>query len=121
MQQKLKSFVITLVSPSKKLYEKYDIEIKNIFKKYSIYDYKFLKLSTFVKDYYFQCNTYNYKHLNLSVNHISKNVDIFVQEKKYRRKKIIACDMDMTVINVESINLINQIFPNERSSLPSCT
>ena len=30
-----------------------------------------------------------------------------MQKVKYRKKKLIACDMDMTIINVETINLIN--------------
>ncbi len=30
-----------------------------------------------------------------------------MQRVKYRKKKLIACDMDMTIINVETINLIN--------------
>ncbi|GIS23876.1 MAG: hypothetical protein CM15mP124_3560 [Alphaproteobacteria bacterium] len=31
-----------------------------------------------------------------------------MQRVKYRKKKLIACDMDMTIINVETINLINE-------------
>ncbi len=30
-----------------------------------------------------------------------------MQKVKYRKKKLIACDMDMTIINVETIDLIN--------------
>ena len=30
-----------------------------------------------------------------------------MQRVKYIKKKLIACDMDMTIINIETINLIN--------------
>ena len=31
-----------------------------------------------------------------------------MQNVKYRKKHLIACDMDMTIIDVESIDLINE-------------
>ena len=34
-------------------------------------------------------------------------LDLLIQKVKYRKKHLIACDMDMTIINVETINLIN--------------
>jgi phosphoserine phosphatase len=38
---------------------------------------------------------------------LNKKADLLMQKVKYRKKKLIACDMDMTIINVETINLIN--------------
>jgi phosphoserine phosphatase len=38
---------------------------------------------------------------------LNEKADLLMQRVKYRKKKLIACDMDMTIINVETINLIN--------------
>jgi phosphoserine phosphatase len=40
--------------------------------------------------------------------HLSKGSDICIQENKFRKKKVIACDMDKTVINIETIDLIGE-------------
>ena len=39
---------------------------------------------------------------------LNKKADLLMQRVNYRKKKLLACDMDMTIINVETINLINK-------------
>ena len=119
MIQNNPAIVITLVTPNKNLYKEYNLKIKNILKNYNINGYKTNKLSNFVKDYFFSCSNSHYLNIKKTINYLSEDVDICIQHKKYRRKNILACDMDMTVINTESINLINQMLlkRNEISKL----
>ncbi len=107
MQKENSLIVLTNVTYNKQVYQKYCFIIENILKRYNIQIIKEEKLSLYVKDYFFHapektiCLIKKYFKIN---NHCE--ADICIQKNIYRQKKIIACDMDMTVINVESINLI---------------
>ena len=78
------------------------------------------KLAKYVIDFFFRYRESNYLKIKSDLDAINTiNGIVFLQKIKARRKKIIACDMDMTVINLETINLIgNKILKsNELSEL----
>ena len=107
MQKKNSLLVLTSIAFKKQVYQKYSLIIENIFKANKIDILKEKKLSTFVKDYFFYAPEAKVSIIRkLLKENNDDEIDICIQKNIYRRKKIIACDMDMTVINVESINLI---------------
>jgi phosphoserine phosphatase len=107
MTQNLKPLVLTLVAINKANYQKCNIFISNIFNDRNITSIKFKKLSKFAKDFYFSCNIQDYLIIKKNLTKISNKADIVVQETQFRKKKLIACDMDMTIINLETIDLIS--------------
>ncbi len=108
MSQKFIPLVLTLVTLNKKHYAQCNLYIKNFFNERNIKLIKSKKLSKLVIDYYFNCDFEDQLLMKKSVSHLISKADILIQEIKYRRKKIIACDMDMTVINKETLNLISE-------------
>ena len=64
-------------------------------------------LSNLVLDIYFTCYLEDFNFMRKKIYSLNKKADLLMQNVKYRKKKLIACDMDMTIINVETINLIN--------------
>lgn len=99
--------VLTLVADNEKLYNHKRKKIQKIFIKYKIEPLNTKKLAKNVIDYFFKCRESTYLKIESDLNTINTtNGIVFLQMSKNRRKKIIACDMDMTVINLETINLI---------------
>ncbi len=109
MRENLITAVITLVSKNKKYYLLHFKLIINILQKYDITKYRTDKLSDFVKDFYFKVD--KNKLLDIKI-YLKKKFtvgsDICVQETIFRKKKIIACDMDKTIVSSESIDLIGK-------------
>ena len=109
---KKKSFMLVLTLASKKriLFKKYNNLIAEFLNNNNISLEGCKKLAPFVKDYYFSVNNKNFinKINNIFNKKKFSEVDICVQEKKYRKKKIIACDMDMTAIKEETLNIIGE-------------
>ena len=110
MTQKVNSLVLTLVSQNYKDYKYAISNVKNILKKNNISNYKVEKLSNLAIDFYFRCKSNIQNNLNNEMKLLNKRVDIYLQKNLNRKKLILACDMDMTVIQVETINLINKKF-----------
>ena len=109
MNEKKFTAVITLVSINQLCYSSDSNYISNLIKKYNIKVFKTNKLSKFVKDFFFKVDLITFKEMKLACkSHLSKGSDICIQENKYRKKKVIACDMDKTVINIETIDLIGE-------------
>lgn len=99
--------VLTLVADNEKLYNNKKKKIQAIFIKHKIELMSSKKLAKNVIDYFFRCKESNYLKIKSDLDTINTgNGIVFLQKSKTRRKKIIACDMDMTVINLETINLI---------------
>ncbi len=109
------SSVLTLVCANSELYQKYSSIIENILFSNDIKLFKKQKLASYAIDYLFKINNNSFIKLEkLLKSKKFKEVDICFQKKIHRKKKIIACDMDMTAINVETINLIGeQILKNK--------
>ena len=109
MNEKKFTAVITLVSINQLCYSSDNNYISNLIKKYNIKIFKTTKLSKFVKDFFFKVDLITFKEMKLACkSHLSSGSDICIQKNKYRRKKVIACDMDKTVINIETIDLIGE-------------
>ena len=109
MNEKKFTAVITLVSINQLCYSSDNNYISNLIKKYNIKIFKTTKLSKFVKDFFFKVDLITFKEMKLACkSHLSRGSDICIQKNKYRRKKVIACDMDKTVINIETIDLIGE-------------
>ena len=108
MHHKYFSFVLTLVATNKKNYKDCIGFIKNVFneKKTPISELK--NLSNFAVDIYFTCNLINFNFMKKKIYSLNKKADLLMQHVKDRKKQLIACDMDMTIINVETVNLINE-------------
>ena len=108
MHHKYFSFVLTLVTANEKNYKDCIAFIKKVFKerKVSIYDLK--KLSNFATDIYFSCQQVDFIFMKRRIYQLNKKADLLMQNVKYRKKHLIACDMDMTIIDVETIDLINE-------------
>ena len=101
------SLVLTLVTNNEKLYNHKKKKIQEIFTKYKIELISSKKLTKNVIDYSFKANTNTYPKIKDEIAIINvPNGIIFLQKSENRKKKIIVCDMDMTVINLETINLI---------------
>ena len=107
MHDKSFQFVLTLVATNYKNYKDCTAFIQNIFneKKVSVSQSK--NLSNLVLDIYFTCTLENFNFIKKKIYSLNKKADLLMQEVKHRTKKLIACDMDMTIINLETINLIN--------------
>ena len=109
MNEKKFTAVITLVSINQLCYTSDNNYIAYLIKKYNIKIFKTNKLSKFVKDFFFKVDLPTFKKIKIDCkSHLSKGSDICIQENKYRKKKVIACDMDKTVINIETIDLIGE-------------
>ena len=107
MHDKSFQFVLTLVATNYKNYKDCTAFIQNIFneKKVSVSQSK--NLSNLVLDIYFNCTLEDFNFIKKNIYSLNKKADLLMQEVKHRTKKLIACDMDMTIINLETINLIN--------------
>ena len=109
MKQKSFIAVITLVSLDKTCYLSDKNHIESIIKKYNIKTLKVNKLSEYVIDIFFKVDFHTFKKLQLDFKLFAfKGSDVCIQESRFRKKKIIACDMDKTVIKVETIDLIGE-------------
>ena len=108
MHHKSFSFVLTLVTTNKKDHEVCFTFIKNVLNDRNISIYKSNNLSNFALDIYFKCHIKDFNFMKKKIYSLNKKADLLMQKVKNRKKKLIACDMDMTIINVETINLINE-------------
>ena len=107
MSQNVIPLVLTLIAESENLYNHKKKKIQEIFRKYELQIDNSKKLTEYVIDYFFYCKGSTYLKIKNDLSSINtSNGFVFLQKSKTRRKKIIACDMDMTVINLETINLI---------------
>ena len=100
-------FVLTLVAINKKTFEECYVSIQKIFIERDISMPFSKKLSRYVVDIYFNCQLKDYNIIKKKIYLLNNKADLLIQKAKYRKKQLIACDMDMTIINVETINLIN--------------
>ena len=100
-------FVLTLVAINKKTFEECFVSIQKIFIEKNIAMPYSKKLSRYVVDIYFNCQPKEYNIIKKKIYLLNNKADLLIQKVKYRKKHLIACDMDMTIINVETINLIN--------------
>ncbi len=109
MKQKSFIAVITLVSLDKTCYLSDKNHIESIIKKYNVKVIKTNKLSKYVIDIFFMIDQKTFKNLKLNLKlFLFKGSDVCIQESRFRKKKVIACDMDKTVIKVETIDLIGE-------------
>ena len=108
MHHKYFSFVLTLVTTNEKNLKDCITFIQNVFCERKVSIYKSKNLSNFALDMYFSCQLVDFNFMKKRIYKLNKKADLLMQKVKNRKKKLIACDMDMTIINVESINLINE-------------
>ena len=117
MHHKSFSFVLTLVTTNLRNYKDCIKFIEYIFNKKKIVIARSKNLSKFALDIYFTCNILDFNLMKKEIYSLNEKADLLMQTVKYRKKKLIACDMDMTIINVETINLINEnLLKNNRIS-----
>ena len=107
MSYKCFQFVLTLVATNEKNYKDCIAFIKNIFNEREVLVSQSKNLSNLVLDIYFTCNLDDFNFMRKKIYGLNKKADLLMQKVKYRKKKLIVCDMDMTIINVETIDLIN--------------
>ena len=107
MSYKCFQFVLTLVATNEKNYKDCIAFIQNIFNERKVSVSQSKNLSNLVLDIYFTCNLDDFNFMRKKIYSLNKKADLLMQKVKYRKKKLIACDMDMTIINVETIDLIN--------------
>ena len=107
MSYKCFQFVLTLVATNEKNYNDCIAFIQNIFNDREVSVSQSKNLSNLVLDIYFTCNLDDFNFMRKKIYSLNKKADLLMQKVKYRKKKLIACDMDMTIINVETIDLIN--------------
>ena len=107
MSYKCFQFVLTLVATNEKNYKDCIAFIQNIFNEREVSVSQSKNLSNLVLDIYFTCNLDDFNFMRKKIYSLNKKADLLMQKVKYRKKKLIACDMDMTIINVETIDLIN--------------
>ena len=107
MSYKCFQFVLTLVATNEKNYKDCIAFIQNIFNERKVSVSHSKNLSNLVLDIYFTCYLEDFNFMRKKIYSLNKKADLLMQKVKYRKKKLIACDMDMTIINVETINLIN--------------
>ena len=107
MSYKCFQFVLTLVATNEKNYNDCIAFIQNIFNEREVSISQSKKLTNLVLDIYFTCNLDDFNFMRKKIYGLNKKADLLMQKVKYRKKKLIACDMDMTIINVETIDLIN--------------
>ena len=108
MNHKCFQFVLTLVATNKKNYKDCIAFIQSIFNERKVLVSHSKNLSNLVLDIYFSCNLEDFNFMRKKIYSLNKKADLLMQRVKYRKKKLIACDMDMTIINLETINLINE-------------
>ena len=108
MNYKCFQFVLTLVATNKKNYKDCLAFIQNIFNERKVSVSQSNKLSNLVLDIYFTCNLEDFNFMRKKIYILNKKADLLMQSVKYRKKKLLACDMDMTIINIETVNLINE-------------
>ncbi|MBF95859.1 MAG: Phosphoserine phosphatase [Alphaproteobacteria bacterium MarineAlpha9_Bin4] len=109
MSKKTITSVITLVSKNRECYVLHYEKITDLFKKYNIKILKTNKLSKLVKDFYVNIDINTFVKIKLYFkSNTLKGSDVCIQENSYRKKKVIACDMDKTAICIESIDLIGE-------------
>ena len=107
MSYKCFQFVLTLVATNEKNYNDCIAFIQNIFNDREVSVSQSKNLSNLVLDIYFTCNLDDFNFMRKKIYGLNKKADLLMQKVKHRKKKLIACDMDMTIINVETIDLIN--------------
>tara|TARA_X000000950_G_scaffold113272_1_gene142537 strand:+ start:899 stop:1798 length:900 start_codon:yes stop_codon:yes gene_type:complete len=107
MSHKCFQFVLTLVATNQKNYKYCVAFIKNIFNERKVLVSQSKNLSNLALDIYFTCYIDDFNFMRKKIYILNKKADLLMQRVKYRKKKLIACDMDMTIINVETVNLIN--------------
>ncbi len=107
MSHKCFQFVLTLVATNHKNYKDCVAFIKNIFNDRKVSVSQSKNLSNLALDIYFTCYNEDFNFMRKKIYILNKKADLLMQRVKYRKKKLIACDMDMTIINVETVNLIN--------------
>ena len=107
MSHKCFQFVLTLVATNEKNYKNCIAFIQNTFNDREVSVSHSKNLSDLVLDIYFACNLDDFNFMRKKIYSLNKKADLLMQKVKYRKKKLIACDMDMTIINVETIDLIN--------------
>ena len=99
--------VITCVSICKETFKNHTDDIIALLKSYSIKIDNIQKLGPCASDFYFKTNKKKISDIKIKLQSEKYNFsDICIQKNINRKKKIIACDMDMTVIDVETIDLI---------------
>ena len=107
MHYKYFQFVLTLVATNDKNYKDCIAFIQSIFNEKKILVSQSKNLSNLALDIYFACTIEDFNFIKKNICSLNKKADLLVQNVKNRTKKLIACDMDMTIINLETINLIN--------------
>ncbi|MAH89347.1 MAG: phosphoserine phosphatase SerB [Pelagibacterales bacterium] len=100
-------FVLTLVAINKNTFNECYVSIQNIFIERNITIRYVKKLSRYVVDIYFNCQPTEYDNMKNNIYLLKNKADLLIQKVENRKKHLLACDMDMTIINVETINLIN--------------
>ena len=110
--------VITLVSKNKECYLKHSKIINNLLDKYQIESIQTKKLSQFVKDFLINIDNIIFERIKTELNTMILNgSDLCIQNNLFRKKKIMACDMDGTAISIETIDLIGEkILKNDHIS-----
>ena len=108
MSYKYFQFVLTLVATNEKNYKDCVAFIHNVFNERKVLVSQSKNLSNLVLDIYFTCYLEDFNFMKKKIYNLNNKADLLMQRVKYRKKKLIACDMDMTIINVETINLINE-------------
>lgn len=117
MRHKYFSYVLTIVTTNEKNFKYCLFFVRKIFndKKVTISETK--KLSKFVLDIYFRCQILDLYFMKKKIYSLEKMADVLIQPVKYRKKQLIACDMDMTIIDIETVNLINdKLLKNKKIS-----
>tara|TARA_A100001015_G_scaffold265258_1_gene313468 strand:- start:1723 stop:2622 length:900 start_codon:yes stop_codon:yes gene_type:complete len=108
MSYKCFQFVLTLVATSEKDYKDCIALIQNIFNEKEVTVSQSKNLSNLALDIYFTCCLEDFCFMRKKIYDLNKKADLLMQKVKHRKKKLLACDMDMTIINVETVNLINE-------------
>ena len=110
MNKKIIISAITLVSKNKECYLIHNKKITNLLKKYNIKNVKTNKLSILAKDFFINIDLKTFKKIkSYFKSNTYKGSDLCFQENLFRKKKIIACDMDKTAICNETVDLIGEI------------
>ena len=109
---------LTIVSLEISSYSTAINELKKLLEKHKVKNLSTKSLSDLVLDFFFKCTFDQFEIIRKEIRNMNiYKTDIFLQEAQRRRKKIIACDMDMTVINVETIDLVGkEILKNDKIS-----
>ena len=109
MNKKNITAVITLVSKNKENYLKHNEIITRLLDKYKVDNIKTKMLSNLVKDFLINVENTIYKLIKIELNSlVFTGSDLCIQNSLFRKKKIMACDMDKTAISIETIDLIGE-------------